>query len=244
MSIIWLNSRRFTPPAGEEFWTPAEWGTSIVWYDPRDSSRTSNLITGVQDKSGGGRHLTATVGQRPAYIADWLNGQPAMNYGAALNNNRLSWTGTAFDPVRTFGVAHYEGPDPIVGFTGLLSYPFATNASLLLAEAPNQWFGLRPVFLNGVETSSNIAMPTIAAPFLWADDIAPSAGRNTIWVGADRFEFNRGWRGKIGQVIITLFLPTLRERRIVTGYLAWEYGLEWLLPADHPFRNRRPLLSD
>jgi hypothetical protein len=87
-------------------------------------------------------------------------------------------------------------------------------------------------------------MPTIAAPFLWADDIAPSAGRNTIWVGADRFEFNRGWRGKIGQVIITLFLPTLRERRIVTGYLAWEYGLEWLLPADHPFRNRRPLLSD
>jgi hypothetical protein len=167
-----------------------------------------------------------------------------MNYGAAVNNNRLSWTGTAFDPVRTFGVAHYEGPDPIVGFTGLLSYPFVNPTSLFLAETPNVWYGLRPVFLNGVETSSGIALPTIAAPFLWADDIAPSAGRSTIWVGADRTETNRGWRGKIGQVIITLFLPTLRERRIVTGYLAWEYGLELLLPADHLFRNRRPLLSD
>lgn len=244
MSIIWLNSRRFTPSAGEEFWTPAEWGTSIIWYDPRDSSTSGGLITGVQDKSGGGRHLTAPVGRRPVYIADWLNGQPAMNYGAAVNGNMLSWTGTAINPVRTFGVAHYEGPDPIVGFAGLLSYPYSSNASLFLAEAPNRWFGLRPTFLNGVETSSGIAMPTIAAPFLWADDIAPGTGRSTIWVGTDRGDPNRGWRGKIGQVIITLFLPTLRERRIVTGYLAWEYGLEWLLPADHLFRNRRPLLSD
>jgi hypothetical protein len=166
-----------------------------------------------------------------------------MNYGAAVNNNRLSWTGTAINPVRTFGVAQWEGPNPFTGYSGILSFPFSGNNDLFLVEVSNQWFGLRQVSLNGDDLITT-PLPTISSPFLWADKVTTNPNKNTIWIGADRNEFNRGWRGKIGQVIITLFLPTPRERGIVTGYLAWEYGLETLLPADHPFRNRRPLLSD
>jgi hypothetical protein len=65
-----------------------------------------------------------------------------------------------------------------------------------------------------------------------------------MWIGADRNENNRGWRGKIAEVVITLFVPTLRDRRTIEGYLAWKWGLDANLPADHPYRNRPPLIGD
>jgi len=217
-----------------------------AWYDAADLSTITTLsgaVTDWRDKSGNGRNLTASVGQRPTYTASGFNNRPAINYGAAQNNNRLSWTGEAFNPVRTFGVAHWEGPSPFVGYSGLLSFPFTGNDSLFLVEVANQWFGARQVFLNGNDPIAT-PLPTISTPFLWVDNVAAGAGRTTIWIGADRAEFNRGWRGKIGEVVITSFEPTLRDRRTIEGYLAWKWGLNANLPANHPFRNRPPLIGD
>jgi hypothetical protein len=217
-----------------------------AWYDAADLATLvteSGAVTDWRDKSGNGRNLTAVAMQRPTYTANGFNNRPAINYGAAQNNNRLSWTGAAFNPVRTFGVAHWEGPSPFVGYSGLLSYPFFGNRDLILVEVSNQWFGARPIFLNGNDPIAT-PLPTISTPFLWVDNEAASAGRNTIFIGADRFENNRGWRGKIAEVVITLFEPTLRERRTIEGYLAWKWGLEANLPANHPFRNRPPLIGD
>lgn len=218
-----------------------------AWYDAADLATiatVSSAVTDWRDKSGNGRHLTATSTQRPTYTASGLNNQPAINYGAAINNNRLTWTGTAFNAGRTFGVAHWEGPSPFVGYGGLLSYPFTGNDSLFLVEVSNQWFGARQVFLNGNDSTTVAPLPTISTPFVWADDLAASASRSTIWIGNDRTEANRGWRGKISEVLITLFQPTLRERKTIEGYLAWKWGLVFSLPANHPFRNRPPLIGD
>jgi len=217
-----------------------------AWYDAADPATiamASGAVTDWRDKSGNGRNLTAVSTQRPTYTANGFNNRPAINYGAALNNNRMSWTGAAFNPVRTFGVAHWEGPSPFTDYSGLLSYPFSGNDNLFLVEVSNQWFGARSVFLNGNDPIAT-PLPTIQSPFLWVDNVAASVGRDTIWIGADRIQFNRGWRGKIAEVVITLFQPTLRERRTIEGYLAWKWGLDANLPANHPFRNRPPLIGD
>jgi hypothetical protein len=216
-----------------------------AWYDAADLATiatASGAVTDWRDKSGNGRNLTAVATQRPTYTANGFNNRPAINYGAAQNNNRLSWTGAAFSPVRTFGVAHWEGPNPFVGYSGLLSFNYAGNSDLFLAEVSNQWFGARQIFLNGNDPIAT-PLPTIQSPFLWGDNEAASAGRTFMWIGADRNENNRGWRGKIAEVVITLFVPTLQERRTIEGYLAWKWGLDANLPANHPYRNRPPLIG-
>ena len=216
-----------------------------AWYDSADLATiatVSGAVTDWRDKSGNGRNLTAVSTQRPTYTANGFNNRPAINYGAALNNNRLSWTGAAFNPVRTFGVAHWEGPNPFAAYSGLLSFNYAGNNDLFLAEPSNQWFGARQAFLNGNDPIAT-PLPTIQSPFLWGDNEAASAGRTFMWIGADRNENNRGWRGKIAEVVITLFVPTLQERRTIEGYLAWKWGLDANLPANHPYRNRPPLIG-
>jgi hypothetical protein len=217
-----------------------------AWYDAADLATiatASGAVTDWRDKSGNGRNLTAVSTQRPTYTANGFNNRPAINYGAALNTNRMSWTGAAFNPVRTFGVAHWEGPNPFVGYSGLLSFNYAGNSDLFLAEESRQWFGSRSVFLNGNDPIAN-PLPTIQSPFLWGDNEAANAGRTFMWIGADRNENNRGWRGKIAEVVITLLAPTLQERRTIEGYLAWKWGLDANLPASHPYRNRPPLIGD
>ena len=242
--MITVN-RRKPPSGGGNPWTPAEWGTSIVWYDAADLSTIttqSGAVTSWRDKSGNGRNLTAMPAP-PTYTTNGLNNRPALSWPAS-GQTGMTWTGAAFTPVRTFGVARYEGANPFGQTSGLMSYNFAGLNDIFLAGTADRWLFDRLVFLNGSESSSDVALPAVASPFLWADDVTPTAGRTSIWIGNDRNGSTPAWRGKIGQVIITLFLPTPRERRIVTGWLAWEYGLETLLPADHLFRNRRPLLSD
>ena len=244
--MITVNRRR--PPSGGNLWTPAVFGTSVAWVTAADPTTyttvTASAVTDWRDKSGGGRHFTATSTQRPTYVANGLNNRPTMNWGAAINNNRMTWTGAAFNPVRSFGVAQWEGPGPVTGYSGLLSFPFAGINDLFLTAGDNisnQWFGARQVSLNGNNPSST-PLPTISSPFLWADQVTTNPNKSTIWIGADRNEFNRGWRGKISEVIITLFLPTAQDVLNIEGYLAHEWGLQANLPSSHLYRNSPPLI--
>jgi hypothetical protein len=229
------------------------WSPNVLrlgaWYDAADLSTITTVSGGVsdwRDKSGNGRNLTAVASfPRPIYTENGFNNRPALNYGTGGTtlNSGMVWTGTAFNPVRTFGVAHWEGANPFTNYSALMSYPYAGNNDLILVEAPNGWFGARPIFLNGNDPIAT-PLPTISTPFLWVDNMNPNAGRTSLWIGSDRGGGGRAWRGKIGEVVITLFEPTLRERRTIEGYLAWKWGLNANLPATHPYRNRPPLIED
>ena len=65
-------------------WTPLLVGPSL-WLDAADLSTLSVGASGVDswlDKSGFGRHATTTV-RRPAFLANALNGLPAVNFTAS-----------------------------------------------------------------------------------------------------------------------------------------------------------------
>ena len=61
-----------------------------------------------------------------------------------------------------------------------------------------------------------------------------------VFIGTDGFSNNQSsnyWPGIISEVIMySDFLPTV-QRQQVEGYLAWKWGLQNSLPANHPFRN-------
>ena len=218
-----------------------------AWYDAADlstlalASDVSGQVTNWQDKSGNGRNLTA-MAARPTYAANGLNNRPALNWPGGQTG--MTWTGAAFNPVRTFGVARYEGATPFGQTSGLMSYNFSGLNDIFLAGTTDRWLFDRLVFLNGNESSSDVALPAVASPFLWVDNMTPTAGRTTIWIGNDRGGASPAWRGKIAEVVSTLVEPTLRDRRSIEGYLAWKWGLNANLPANHPFRNRPPLIGD
>jgi hypothetical protein len=46
--------------------------------------------------------------------------------------------------------------------------------------------------------------------------------------------------GFMNEVIVYLIEPTRNQRQNVEGYLAWKWGLQGSLPANHPFKNWPP----
>jgi hypothetical protein len=222
-------------------WVPSDISSSLaLWLDAADFS-TISISTGVsewRDKSGNGRNLTA-MPARPTYAANGLNNRPALSWPAS-GQTGMTWTGAAFNPVRTFGVARYEGANPFGQTSGFMSYNFAGLSDIFLAGTADRWLFDRLVFLNGSEPSSDVALPAVAAPFLWVDNMTPTAGRTTIWIGNDRGGASPAWRGKISEVVITLFEPTLQDRRTIEGYLAWKWGLTDNLPGGHPYKTVAP----
>jgi hypothetical protein len=215
-----------------------------AWYDAADLATiatVSGAVTNWRDKSGNGRNLTP-MATRPTYTENGLNNRPALSWAGGQRG--MTWTGAAFSPVRTFGVARYEGTTPFGQTSALMSYNYSGLNDLFLAGTTDRWLFDRLVFLNGNESSSDVALPAVASPFLWVDNVAASAGRTALWIGNHGGGQSPAWRGKIAEVVITLFVPTLRDRRTIEGYLAWKWGLDANLPANHPFRNRPPLIGD
>jgi len=98
--------------------------------------------------------------------------------------------------------------------------------------------------LNAASNNSNTnVFPTIRSPFI----IRAQATRtdNNKWisgynVGGDREYVDRTWAGLIGEVIVFPVSLTGDNQSRVEGYLAHKWGLQSLLPSDHPYKTVAP----
>jgi hypothetical protein len=50
--------------------------------------------------------------------------------------------------------------------------------------------------------------------------------------------------GFIAENILWTRELSTNEINLLAGYFHWEWGLQSLLPTNHPFKNRPPLVSD
>jgi hypothetical protein len=50
------------------------------------------------------------------------------------------------------------------------------------------------------------------------------------------------WIGPIAEIIIINSAVTVSTRQTIEGYLAWKWGLQSNLPADHPYKNSQPTI--
>jgi hypothetical protein len=233
-------------------WTPALWRTA-AWFDAADLSTVRVINTRVfewRDKSGFGRHVSVPQGLTtfaPTLRQNVLNGLPAIDWGAAINNFGLQrQTGLgAYNPTRYLIVAHYEGPNPFNEFAGLVSHtPFGVVADLLSTNTGSTVWYTGTYFHNGNPTATNVALPTISQPFVVASNFAQGSNRTGLFVGNDRFltGLSRGWRGKIMEVVGIDFTWSEAERQRAEGYAAWKWGTA--LDPRHPYVNRPPMIGD
>ena len=229
----------------ENLWTPVQLGSSLaLWLDAADASTVilnGSTVSQWIDKSGNGRHVSqATAADQPIYTLNGLNGLPVLDWGTAANSRALSRTGmTGYSPVRYFGVADYDGPNPFSEYYGLISHPHVSSNDLLITNANDQNWYFGNFILNG-GGSSPVALPTISSPFVFATDFAQNSNRSEIFIGRDRNFRGRSWIGKISEIIALNTLPSTADRQRLEGYLAHKWGLASNLPSDHPYKTSPP----
>ena len=74
----------------------------------------------------------------------------------------------------------------------------------------------------------------------------PSANLNfsRIRIGNDIAAVDSGVNGFIAENILWTRELSTNEINLLSGYFHWEWGLQSLLPTNHPFKNREPLVTD
>lgn len=230
-------------------WSPQEL-RPLIWLDASDVS-TISVSTGVsewRDKSGNGLHVSqATTANQPSFVANGINGIPAIDWGTAANSKSLTRSSlSGYSPARYYGVCDYDGSNPPTGYSTIVSHNYTFQSDILqLVSSTTEWWtpSTNKTFLNGAETSSATALPTVMSPFVFGTDQAPSSSRTDLYVGSDRALSSRSWLGKIGEILALSATPNSREKALIEGYLAWRWGLFTSLRSTHPFYNRPPLIG-
>jgi hypothetical protein len=226
-------------------WTPANI-TTTLWLDAADSSTVilnGSNVSRWDDKSGNGRNVSQNDANRqPTYNVNSLNGLAGINWGSTNNTRGLSTT-SSLVAAQVFAVADYDGTDPFQEFASLFAGDPSFYRPIFTANNGTNWLFNVPNHLNGAASSSETALPTISSPFIVrnATNNTSSANRTVTYIGADTaFTSNRGWRGKIYEVIVIDSFLSSANTQLIEGYLAHKWGLTANLPANHPYKTNPP----
>jgi hypothetical protein len=240
---------------------------STIWLDASDLSTISTVSGGVselRDKSGNNRHVVqATAGSRPTFTQYGINNLPVITFAAgnllstasnfpltgnatfsvfcvcrktnAANGNIFGWGST----VVTLGAWGYYDDGTVAGIAHGSNNTYFLNVLTL-----NKWnlisitksagainTNTKP-FLDGLDSSgpgvNSTNTPNITSlPLVigrWANNATPTFG------------------GDFAEFLVVPSSVSLEVRQTIEGYLAWKWGLQTSLIANHPYINRPPLI--
>lgn len=248
-----------TAGAGSRDWLPTDLGAKLaMWQKPETLGADGSDVTGWLDQSGKGNDLTLdTAGSgRPTVLAGAINGLKGVHFAAAANaglgppttlltgstslatffvskNVQDPNTANFGAPIANFGT---EGGDYWVYTNGGIYSGYGTNTrrdnmdapgtttdwhQFMLLSAPNDW----RVSQDGTDFGSS-STNTVAV------SAAPKIGRSP---GIGSY-----FDGYLSEIVHLNAAPTMAERQLVEGYLAWKFGLQANLPAGHPYKSAKP----
>jgi len=223
-----------------------------MWLDGTDPAGTnvkpSNgaTVSTWVDKSGTGTNLTA-VGT-PTYTLS--NSSVYVNGGSYLQNTNFNFTTyTLFIvSVQTSGNGPlYTNNTTTGGYSGFFPN---FNGSYYLVQADNNWIaaGGSP-FANGTTYMYSIQYDSLNNINLWSTgSISPVITGTAGTITRNKFLLgNRNSSGYVDNMTGNIFeviqynttLSTL-QRQQIEGYLAWKWGLQANLPANHPYKSAAP----
>jgi len=252
-------------------WTPDVIST-FIWLDANDldtltigpvrSGSGKNRVTDWNDKSGNGRHF---------YDPDLFDA-PLLISGDPLMNNlyTIEWTHDNEDRLY-HELTSTTSPDSWAGFFAYNQYDFTADEQYLLdveagrvmfaaydqSEADpgiyngSSWVGhttndftVGPQILEFVLDGASSGIYRNGLERASFDAGSPISFGATIGLGA-RFNqsYDSNLQGSIGETIIVKGQVSTDTRQKIEGYLAHKWGLESNLPADHPYKAEKPMIS-
>jgi hypothetical protein len=235
-------------------WTPSNL-TTYAWYDASDTNtitESAGAVSQWDDKSGNNKHATQGTGTyQPTTGSRTIDGLNVLDFDGA--NNQLDLT-SVISLSGEFGFfAVFE--NDIVGeanmYFGETSgdnkigfYSSKTFLRVLTSDDRTLAFGLgnNPVIVGVTRNSANKVDMAYNAAISYTrmfSDVAQSGASTWNRIG-DGNGTAQGWNGTLGEIIVISGTVSLSDRQKLEGYLAWKWGLEDNLPADHPYKDSAP----
>lgn len=232
-------------------WTYADM-TTYRLYDLDNMAVTSDLVTGVTDTSGNGVDaVQATSGLRPNGVLNTLNGHAVATFDGI--DDRLEFAATLAEGWSMFMVVKANSADTAAALLGdtdantfiplMQTGAAATNTQVIRIDGVN----------NGTEedVTKNATEITIVSRgdahskictndwiMVCLENLGPFTGTMTMG-GATGLYLN----GQIALLIIKPHRFTDDERDRTFGRAAYDFGLQALLPVDHPYKSSPPTVT-
>ena len=194
----------------------------------------SGFISQVNDLSGNGYNATASSGSRPT--TSTMNGLTCANWGTAANNLRLAYSssGNNRNWREVAVVAAWDGTETTFPsfnglFTGSAESGTSSGIGLIGSLSESGWYSVSwptGVLLNNVSTTT--AFNTIKSAFVVQFWRSSDVGVNGYCLGQDRqitFAGNRGWIGRICEVVAYNAELSSGNRTLLRNYLALKWGV-------------------
>jgi hypothetical protein len=235
---------------------PTQISGCSFWIDAADTtaytSNASGIITNVRDKSGNGKNLTNNLTTNGFRRLTTFNGSyPSFFYNdtqnVTLGSNSsfsLSQPATIFAVHRTVGGGSFQDPfDSTTNGSRFFAYyelsvsKYNTFAGLVLTQTIGTFAsggGVYSHYFNGANSEIFQNGTTIASGNAGSQNCAG------ITIGSRFTQVNETWQGHIAEVIYYSGRLSLAQRQQVEGYLAWKWGFQKSLPANHPYRYYPP----
>ena len=244
-------------------WTPAQLSTAL-WLDAADASTITlngSTVSQWNDKSGNGRNVSqATAASQPTYSATgWEASKPAVVYSDKILENTTATlkliarsmfvvvretTRTTYAGVFAVKTSSndYDQPNGYVATTGAIgtnNFELAGSSGISYrpSSSPDEasfgiygevkQAGLGSLYRNGTLHTTDSS---------FTEFNTNSAGGFRV---GSRYN-GYGFTGNIAEVIYLESTASTTDRQLIEGYLAWKWGLESSLPANHPYKNLPP----
>ena len=235
--------------------SPRSISNCSMWLDGADPvgtgvkpSNGATVSTWV-DKSGSGINLTA-VGT-PTYVS--ASSAVYLSGGAYMQNTNFNFTNYTI-----FFVSNQVSDGPLYtnnittsGNSGF--FPRHPNGNYYLVQSDTGWLSAGSPFSDGITYLYSIQYDSLNNINLWSNgSIAPtitgSAGtitRNMFLLGKRNWTYMQdNMTGNIFEVVQYNSDLGQTSRQQVEGYLAWKWGLQANLPANHPYKNASPNITN
>ena len=239
-------------------WTPSEIPNLLLWLDAADAS-TFAFSSGINvsqwnDKSGNGYNFTTTSGT-PTYTSS-----APLTKCVVFNSDRTTdvmTTSTAFNqPITVFVVSTQRGSGN-GDFAWILSTPGLSSPFTQLAYVQNNLVVEANAAFSPSSPAATFVNPTTgiytlvlngASTTLTRDGAFPTGFLTNTPPGFNGIRLGASWGSPTGVYNIADYAEILFYSSAlssiscqqVEGYLAWKWGLQANLPANHPYKSIGP----
>lgn len=240
---------------GRPAWTPSLIQTAL-WLDAADTNTITlngSTVSQWSDKSGNGRNATqATAVNQPTYVSSGINGKPTLAFDGASRTMVYDGTFLANTDYTVTAVHYRSDPKDFNWFFG--GGIAGVNQNFLMGYAPTslRW----GQFGNDVDTFGQTyvaGLPsTVVARQSGADGKSTFINGVASGVSANTANLisNAGanigsllgsfFVGGMAEIVMTTSALSTNDRQKLEGYLAWKWGLQTNMPADHPYKLLPP----
>jgi hypothetical protein len=253
----------FFDSKSKKLWTPSKILTAL-WVDAKDSSTITlngSNVSQWSDKSGNNRHLTqGTAVNQPTFVTEAVRfalGQFIGTAGFGTATQRSVFSVNTYDTASSiYQYVWEQGSASVTSGSGLI--PRARDAFAdwvtgdVVAFGNGFEAGRAPRFIapRTQSSGSNIYGVSLGSQenTVRINSVALSArvqGAANFAANASNFNISRVTQSLIGDVAELIYIDgaiSTNDRQKLEGYLAHKWGITANLPADHPYKNKAPMV--